>query len=126
MFNINKETKQIELTRGNVATIGVTAKNDDETDYIFVVGDIVRFKIFEKKDCEKVVLQKDVKVTEQTDIVNVELTGEETKIGGLINKPVDYWYEIELNPDTNTQTIIGYDKNGPKIFTLYPEGGDKK
>ena len=126
MFNINKETKQIELTRGNVATIGVTATNDDETDYIFVVGDIVRFKVFEKKDCDKVVLQKDVEVKEQTSIVNVELTSEETKIGELINKPVDYWYEIELNPDTNTQTIVGYDKQGAKIFTLYPEGGDKK
>lgn len=126
MFEINKITKQIELTRGNVATIGVTAQNDDKSNYIFTVGDIVRFKIFEKKDCKSVVLQKDVEVKEQSTIVNVELTSEETKIGDFISKPIDYWYEIELNPETNTQTIVGYDKDGPKIFTLYPEGGDKK
>lgn len=43
----------------------------------------------------------------------------------MVNKPTDFWYEVELNPDTAPQTIIGYDKEtGAKIFRLYPEGGD--
>lgn len=38
---------------------------------------------------------------------------------------MDYWYEVELNPETEAQTIIGYDEDGPKIFRLYPEGDDE-
>ncbi len=40
----------------------------------------------------------------------------------IINKPKKYCYEVILNPDTNEQTIIGYDTNGEKEFWLYPEG----
>lgn len=50
--------------------------------------------------------------------------GDETKIGEYISKPKEYWYEIELNPETYPQTIIGYDEDGPKVLILYPEGGD--
>jgi hypothetical protein len=50
------------------------------------------------------------------------LSKEDTKIGKKVNKPVDYWYEVELNPDTYPQTIVGYDEDGAKIFKLYPEG----
>lgn len=124
MFRINTTTKQIELTRGDVASIGVTAREGD-SDYVFLVGDIVRLKVFKNKDCGCVELQKDVEVKVQCTNVSIDLTREDTKIGELISKPVDYWYEVELNPDTNPQTIIGYDENGAKIFTLYPEGGDK-
>ena len=52
------------------------------------------------------------------------MTGEDTKIGQVINKPIDYWYEIELNPEINPQTVIGYDNDGAKIFKLFPEGAD--
>jgi len=48
------------------------------------------------------------------------------KIGDVINKPTDYWYEIEINPETKPQTIIGYDENGEKILKLYPEGSDRE
>jgi len=50
------------------------------------------------------------------------LSSDETRIGDYINKPVTYWYEIELNPNNNSTTIIGYDDDGPKQFKLYPEG----
>jgi hypothetical protein len=78
--------------------------------------------VFEKKGCDCVVLQKDVKVTEDTTTVSITLEKNETKIGTLINKPKDYWYEIELNPETAPQTIIGYDEEGAKLFKLFPEG----
>lgn len=117
----------IELTRGDVLPLNITANNKDGTDYEFKKGDVVRFKIIEKNKCNCVIVQKDVEVKEPTTIVQLDLSCHETKIGGLINKPVEYWYEVELNPDTNTQTIIGYTKeNGGMLFTLLPEGGDKK
>ena len=75
--------------------------------------------------------EKDFKINEALIEVLIELTADEMKIGELIDKPRDYWYEIELNPDTpKTQTIIGYEKKEgidyPAIMTLLPEGGDKK
>lgn len=125
MLVIDPKTKQINLTRGDEVLIEINAQNEDGTDYIFKVEDVVRFKVFKAKDCNCVELQKDVKVETEGTSVNVTLTKDETKIGELINKPVKYWYEVELNPETSTQTIIGYDLDGEKIFMLYPEGSDK-
>lgn len=124
MFKIDGTTKQISLTRGDAATIEIKAKNSDGTDYVFKVNDVVRFKVFKNKDCGCVVLQKDTKVMEEKNSINIDLTKEDTKIGEIISKPASYWYEVELNPDTNPQTIIGYDEDGAKVFMLYPEGGD--
>ena len=122
MFKINTDLS-IEITRGDAATFNVTAQNNGEN-YVFQAGDIVRFKVFEKKGCDCVVLQKDFPVETAIEEVTISLTEADTKIGDLINKPKDYWYEVELNPDTYPQTIIGYDENGAKIFKLYPEGKD--
>ena len=75
-------------------------------------------------------MQKDTKVLEEATSVDINLTSEDTKIGNIINKDIDYWYEVELNPDTRPQTIIGYEidpqtrKPLEKIFKLLPEGGD--
>jgi hypothetical protein len=121
MFVINEDLS-INITRGDAAAFSVGAYISD-TEYTFNVGDVVRFKVFRKKDCADVVLKKDFIVEKETDKVLISLDSDETKIGDVISKPTDYWYEVELNPDTYPQTIIGYDENGAKVFTLYPEGG---
>lgn len=120
--------KNIEIVRGNYLPLTVTTQNADGSDYIFQPDDILRFKVFERKNVDNVFLEKDFKISEATTEVLIELTAEEMKIGELIDKPKDYWYEVELNPDTlKTQTIVGYEKEeGPAILTLLPEGGDKK
>lgn len=124
MFRINEDLS-IYVTRGDAITIDLNATSTDNGEaYTFRVGDSVRMKVFEKKGCDCVVLKKDVNVTAEATTVGLALTGEDTKIGEPISKPTDYWYEIELNPDTSPQTIVGYDENGPKLFRLYPEGGD--
>ena len=123
MFKINAD-KSIYLTRGDIATIDVSANKTDGKPYTFKAGDVVRIKVFEKKDCECVVIQKDVTVEEEVTLISLELKQEDTKIGELINKPKDFWYEIELNPDTAPQTIVGYDEEGAKVFRLFPEGRD--
>lgn len=119
MFVINEDLT-IECTRGDAAVFSVGANVNNEP-YLFRVDDVVRFTVFGRKDCTDVVLQKDVKVTEEAELVEIELMSEDTKIGEVINKPVDYWYEVELNPETYPQTIIGYDEDGAKVFKLYPE-----
>lgn len=120
MFVIDEE-KTIHITRGDIAIISVDAMVGD-VPYKFRKGDVVRFTVFGKKNCADVVLQKDFAATEDCDAITIQLESADTKIGEVINKPTDYWYEIELNPETTPQTIIGYDDNGAKVFKLYPEG----
>ena len=124
MFKINND-KSIYITRGDTGIIEFGA-TDGDSSYVFGPDDIIRFQVFEKKHHENVVIRKEIKVTDDTDIITISLTKDDTKIGEIINKPVDYWYEIELNPDTTPQTLIGYDDDGPKVFRLFPEGADKK
>lgn len=121
MFTINDDNS-IYATRGDIVAFKVTAEDDGEK-YQFQPEDIVRFKVFEKKDCNSVVLQKDFIITEETEEVEIFLTSQDTQIGDIISKPKDYWYEVELNPLTIPQTIVGYDEDGAKIFRLFPEGG---
>lgn len=124
MFVVN-EDMSIFCTRGDAGGFYVQATFCGES-HTFRRGDVIRFKVFGKKDCENVVLQKSVTVMEETTQVEVFLEGDETKFGEVISKPTDYWYEVELNPDTKPQTIIGYDEDGAKIFKLFPEGKDVK
>ena len=115
MFVVNDDLS-IYCTRGDCCEIPVKHE--------FKQGDVVRFKATRKKDCETVVIQRDFVVDTDTDEIIISLTGEDTKIGEVISKPTDYWYEVELNPDTHPQTIIGYDEDGAKVFKLFPEGKD--
>ena len=122
MFVVNDDMT-IFCTRGDAGGFYVQATFNGEA-YTFRIGDVVRFKVFGKKNCENVVLQKSVTVAEETEQVEVFLDGDDTKFEEVISKPTDYWYEVELNPDTKPQTIIGYDEEGAKIFKLFPEGKD--
>ena len=122
MFLINDDMS-IYVTRGDSVFFTVSAE-ENGANHVFQVGDVIRIKVTDKKDCEKVVLQKDFVVTEETENVDIILNGNDTKIGEVISKPKDYWYEVELNPFTNPQTIVGYDDDGAKIFKLFPEGKD--
>lgn len=122
MFVVNDDLS-IYVTRGDMVFLRVTAEKNGEP-YTFDVGEVVRIKVFAKKNCEEVVLQKDFPVTAVTQGVDIILDGNDTKIGGVISKPVDYWYEVELNPYDNPQTIIGYDGEGTRVFRLFPEGKD--
>lgn len=123
MFKINDDLS-INITRGDTAVFTVNALNELGENYLFQKGDVLRIKVTEKKACENVMFQKDFVVTEETEQVELTLTEEDTKIGEVISKPTDYWYEIEHNPSINPQTIIGYDEDGAKIFKLFPEGKD--
>lgn len=125
MFKV-KEDLSIHITRGDIGLLEITAKNEDGSDYTFKVDDVIRLGIFEKKKFDSIKKQKDITVQEETTIVKISLNKEDTTIGDIINTPIDYWYEVQLNPETNPQTIIGYDENGAKIFRLYPEGVEEE
>lgn len=123
MFTIDSDST-IHITRGDIGVIEVSAMKSETEPYVFQSGDVVRLRVFTKKRHDLVVLMKDIHVDTEAETVSIPLSNSDTAIGEIINKPVDYWYEVELNPDTAPQTIVGYDLKGPKIFKLYPEGGD--
>lgn len=124
MFIVNSDGS-IHATRGDIGSFEVSAKVSESAFYVFKSGDIVRFNVHERNHPDRVVLDKRFEVGSETEVVVISLSREDTKIGNIINKPVDYWYEVELNPDTTPQTFIGYDNDGPKIFRLFPEGADE-
>ena len=124
MFAI-KEDKSIHLTRGDVADIIVSAVTGDGEAYTFQPGDVVRFRVVQKADYCVIHLEKTQTVAESAAQVTISLDKEDSRFCDVINRPVDFWYEVELNPDTVPQTIVGYDEDGPKIFRLYPEGCDQ-
>lgn len=123
MFQVNDDNS-IYVTRGDMVYLKITC-NKDGKPYTFQPGEVIRFNVCAKKNCDDVVLQKDFPVTAVTQGVDIVLDGEDTKIGGVISKPTDYWYEVVLNPLDNPQTIIGYDEEGTRVFRLYPEANDK-
>lgn len=90
--------------------------------YQFQVGDKIDFSVYKRRRMSKdALLLKEIIVSEEAEELNFTLTSEDMKIGPLINKPTEYWYEVELN---DKQTIIGYDDKGPKVMLLYPEGSE--
>ena len=126
MFKIDSN-KRIHLTRGDVACIKVQALEEDEkTLHVFNVDDVVQFTVMTAGNPDEIHITKSKTVEQAGTDVLIRLSKEQTRIGELISKPVKYWYEVEVNPDTNPQTIVGYDEKGPKQFILYPEGGDDK
>lgn len=122
MFVVHNDMT-IYATRGDVVYFPVEKKVGDSK-YLFQPGDIVRIRVCEKKNYSKVFLLKDFEVEEAATSVNIFLDKWAMKFGPIINKPTDYWYEVELNPDTYPDTIIGHNENGPAVFKLFPEAKD--
>lgn len=119
MFVVNDDLT-IECTRGDAGSFSVGAMLGDAS-YTFRAGDIVRLTVCAKKDYSAIMLQKDVEVAEDTEFVEIHLDSDDTKFGDVINKATEYWYTIELNPDTYCQTIVGHGRDGAAVFMLYPE-----
>lgn len=115
MFKIKKDV--FHVTRGDEGTFDFGLDN-----YVFQPEDVVALKVY-KADClnEPPVMTYEVTVEEESETIEMTLTSEKTKFGEMVNEPVDYWYEIELN---GKHTPFCYDEKGPKIFKLYPEGAD--
>ena len=113
--------KEIHINRGDRLLMEFSIDNENEK-YTFKDGDKIKFSIYEKRGMDKPpVLQKEFKPAVGSTSVDIDIPGSEMKIGEMTNKPIEYWYEIELNDE---ETIIGYDEDGAKKLILYPEGAD--
>lgn len=119
MFKTDKDGV-IHLTRGDIGSLSVTAVTEDGQPYVFKPGDVVRFSVCERKNCKNVVMECNTAVTASSESVDIVLEAYDTDFGDIISKPVQYWYEIVLNPDTAPQTIVPYDEDGARVLILYP------
>ena len=116
------EGTTIKINRGDILPLKLTIPISDEENYVFQIGDVVRFAVYGKKQYQnEPYVLKEIVVQEETEHVNFVIESEEMKFGDIINKPTTYWYEVELNGE---QTVIGYDDDGAKEFILYPEGSE--
>ncbi len=124
MFAADKNMN-LYLTRGDGVLLPVSCKNSEGKAYTFKSGETLTLRVFKKRRCAETVLTKTVTVASDSETVEIYLSSADTKIGDAINGPVEYWYEVELNSGSEaSQTVIGYDRRGPKVFRLYPEGAD--
>lgn len=133
MFSINKDDLSISVTRGDSILFDIEATQGDNGLYTFEVGDKVIFKVYEKKNASNVIIKAETVVEAPTQKVQISVSAQEMKDAiDVINKPLDFWYEVSLETTTETaqgqqksvQTIIGYDDDGAKIFRVFPEGED--
>lgn len=122
MFSVDGDGT-ISVTRGDVAVLRVGAVGGDGLPHEFKGGDVLRLQVFERNRPESVLVSKSVAVGEASAEVEFQLTPDDTSVVELASRPRELWYEVELNPDTAPQTIVGYDEAGPKVFRIYPEGG---
>lgn len=117
--NLFDENENIHINRGDRLLFEYSINNDG-TDYVFQEGDFVTFAIYGKGKMNDLpfVYEKFIPEVGSTSI-DIDIAKEKMRIGDYINKPKDYWYEIQLNDEITTH---GYKKDGAKILTLYPEG----
>lgn len=119
MLRIENEN-EIHINRGDAGVIDFIIPLEGCKRYTFNVGDTITFGVYERNGFNKCpLLFKTIEIEKATDICHIELTKEDTTIGDLINREVEYWYEIQYN---DNETVLGYDEDGAKIFMLYPEG----
>lgn len=123
MIKVDNDTKTISINRGDDKVGFIFSIPTNSGKYIFQVDDEIKFSVYNAKELEKnALIYKLIVVESETDSIDISFTKEETSIGEILNKPVTYWYEIQLNDNT----IIGYDEEGAKKFIVYPEGSDEQ
>lgn len=107
--------KTIYMNRGDAANIHIVNKTQ-----AFENGDFIIFSVCEEGNLENTLFTKKIYAPEGNNTVDITLDPSDTRsfCESFKNGQKTFWYEIELNEEI---TLIGYDKDGPKLLILYPE-----
>lgn len=91
MFKIINKN-QILINRGDIGIIDLTIPISKEENYVFEQGDVITFAVYSTNSYQKdPIIYKEVTVDEEGQtVVTIELESEDTKIGPVINMPVQY------------------------------------
>lgn len=112
------DNKEISLNRGDKGKISLTLEQDGQP-FELLETDTVNMAIYAEENLDKEPL-KTIKgsINVEENCAEIILDKDSTDFVPEDNSPFNYWYEIEYN----SIVIIGYDKEGPKIFRVYPNG----
>ncbi len=112
MTEIDKDTKQVYHQRGDKLVYPI--------EYDFKKYDVISFAIYSaRKLNEKPIVFEKFTIDKDCDSYTIEIDFETMKIGNMLNRKKDYWYEISLNDE---KTLVGFTDETPAYFTLLPEG----
>lgn len=116
MLTIN--SKEISLNKGDSGIIKINIMEGEES-LILEATDNISLMIYKEENLDKEPL-KVIKamIDEENNVANITINEDTTSFVEEDNEPFNYWYQIEFNDNV----IIGYDKEGPKIFRVYPSG----
>ncbi len=115
--------KNIYVNHGDAMTLTIVNNTD-----AFEAGDHLKFSICEKGNYNNTIFQHTFEIPGESGdtAVQVDLEFQDTIMENLwnaIENPSSnekiYYYEIELVE--HNATLIGQDRNGAKLFTVYPE-----
>lgn len=137
MIRIGENQETIYITRGDQPTEKFNRlafyypiynfTTGKEEKYKFKLDDKIVFTVIDKKSYTKEpIFQKEytpreLGYTEETEVLEIPITSEDTEKFPLTNKTKTYWFEISLGDDI---TILGHDETGGKKIVVYPNADD--
>lgn len=108
----------LKINRGNTLRFDYSILGGD-TPYIFEEDDVIVFSIYEAFGLEnEPKLFMEFKPEPDTSEITIVIPKDKMKFAPMSSMEQDYWYEITLNEET----VLGFDDDGAKIITIYPEG----
>ena len=115
MIKVGEDGRTLYIHRGDAGNLNYSIPLDENNNYKFVKGDIIRLSVFDRNSDFQVPVQ------EESTVVSIPLTSEDTNIGEPSNKKQKFAYEVSLN---GVNTTLGYDEEeGPAILELLPAKG---
>ena len=117
MFKFTNNT--FHVTRGDSGSITIAYKDGS------VLPNTICFRVYGKDDLNSdPIINKELAIDSGSTSYDLYIYGEDTmQMENPENGKEEYWYELKIGP---TNTVLGYDEQGAKIFYLYPTGKDKK
>lgn len=90
MFKLDDDKTTFKVTRGQAGSFSFGATTPSGDTYTFTQGDVLRMNVTKAGKEDMVVMSVDTIVAENTTEVTISITSHDSKIGSVINKPVDY------------------------------------
>lgn len=118
MFKFQNNT--FHVTRGDSGSITIAYKDGS------VLPGTICFRVYGKDELNsEPLINKEIEIG--SNITSYDLVIESNDTIANMENPEngreEYWYELKIGP---TNTVLGYDEMGAKIFYLYPSGKDRK
>ena len=109
--------KDILVSGGDYGQLNLTAVDvDTDVRYTFNKGDKIEFRVSDFYR-QKILIDKTIYITENTDTVVIELNGTDTDINDDTINPHDYVYDIVYN---DVYSLVCFSDEVQPKFTVYP------